>query len=69
VDAKTKSFLKSTVAPRRKKRSTHIGEFLAQVPPVLAMAFPDKIDCQAAFFNALQVENLRFCPFWEIEWE
>jgi hypothetical protein len=31
--------------------------------------FPDKIDCPAAFFNALQAEIFRFCPFWEIAWE
>jgi hypothetical protein len=28
--------------------------------------FPNKIDCPAAFFNALQAENFRFCPFKEI---
>jgi hypothetical protein len=31
--------------------------------------FPDKIDCPAACFNALQVENFRFCPFWQIALE
>jgi hypothetical protein len=31
--------------------------------------FPDKIDCSAAFFNALQAENFPFYPFWEIAWE
>ena len=33
---------------------------------VLAVAIPDKIDCPAAFFNALQAENFRFCLFGEI---
>jgi hypothetical protein len=28
--------------------------------------FPDKIACPAAFLNALQAKNFRFCAFWEI---